>query len=277
MTRRVVAVRVDDPVEVAERRMVQAGFSALPVVTGVDRLVGIISLVDVLRLRETQDAEDGDRGGRGRRTPTVGSVMSTDVLTLSPRSSVSILAHRLRTYGELRVMPIVERGALVGVVTRSDLLRGPRKRPGLLGRLFGTTELPDPVPPRRPRARPADAHVVGDVMTRTDLVTVDESTPCSRAVELLLANRFSALPVVDRAGTVVGVVSEADLIRDPLDGRRTGRPRTVGAAMTPDPTVVAPDTDLQQARHLVVDRGFRILPVTEAGRLVGVISRSDLL
>lgn len=272
MTRRVVTVRADDPVEAAERRMVQAGFSALPVVRGVDRLVGIVSLVDVLRSREEADGgEDVDRRA------TVGSVMTTEVLTLSPTTSVAILAHRLRTYGELRLMPIVERGSLVGVVTRSDLLRGPRKRPGLLGRLFGDAPLPDPIPPRRPRARVPGARVVGEVMTRTDLVTVDRSSPCSRAVELLLANRFSALPVVDGAGILVGVVSEADLMRDPLDGRRTGPPRTVGAAMTPDPTVLSPDAGLQEARGLVVDRGFRVIPVTEAGRLVGVISRSDLL
>jgi CBS domain-containing protein len=272
MTRRVVAVREDDPVELAERRMVAAGFSALPVVRGVDRLVGIVSLVDVLRMREEAEGIEG-----AVRPPTVGAAMTTEVLTLSPTASVAILAHRLRTYGELRLMPIVERGNLVGVVTRSDLLRGPRKRPGPLGRLFGSQELPDPVPPRRPRPRVPGATTVGEVMSRADLVTVDPSTPPSRAVELLLTNRFSALPVIDRAGVLVGVVSEADLMRDPLDGRRTGPPRTVGAVMTREPTVLSPNTGLQEARRLVVDRGFRVLPVTENGRLVGVISRSDLL
>ncbi|MEU7812446.1 CBS domain-containing protein [Pseudonocardia sp. NPDC049154] len=267
MTRRLVTVQADDPVDLAAQRMLRAGFSALPVVRGVDRLVGIVSLVDVLRHRE-----DGAPAGE-----TVGSIMTTDVLTMSPATSAAVVAHRLRTYGELRVMPIVERGLLVGVVTRSDLLRGPREQPGLLSRLFGRTTLPDPVPARMPRERRPDARTVGEVMTSTDLVVVRPATPCSRAVELLLTRRFSLLPVVEDDGGLVGVVSEADLLRDPLDGSRSGPPRTVGAAMTRSPTVVRPDTPLAEARHLVVDRGFRVLPVTRGRTLVGVLSRSDLV
>ncbi|WP_181783669.1 CBS domain-containing protein, partial [Pseudonocardia pini] len=113
MTRRVLTVTAGDPVELAEQRMLKAGFSALPVVRDIDRLVGVVSLVDVLRARE----QAWDAG--------VGSIMTTDVLTLSPTTSVGVVAHRLRTYGDLRVMPIVDRGRLVGIVTRSDLLRGP--------------------------------------------------------------------------------------------------------------------------------------------------------
>jgi CBS domain-containing protein len=267
MTRRLVTVQADDPVDLATQRMLQAGFSALPVVRGVDRLVGIVSLVDVLRHREE----------RGEADATVGSIMTADVLTMSPLTSAAVVAHRLLTYGELRVMPIVERGLLVGVITRSDLLRGPRSRPGPLARLFGRTTLPDPVPPRMPRERVPDARTVGEVMSRTDLVVVQPTTPCSRAVELLLTRRFSVLPVVDEDGRLVGVVSEADLLRDPLDGSRSGPPHTVGRAMTRSPTVVRPDTPLAEARNLVVDRGFRVLPVTEGRALVGVLSRSDLV
>jgi CBS domain-containing protein len=264
MTRRVLTVDADDPIERAERRMLKAGFSALPVVRDVDKLVGIVSLVDVLRARE--DGSDG----------TVGGIMTADVMALSPTASAAVVAHRMRTYGEIRVMPIVERGRLVGVVTRSDLLRGPRREQGRLGRLFRPS-LPNPVPARQPRPRVAGATTVGEVMSHTGLVTVEATTPCSRAVELLLAHRFSALPVTEPDGTVVGIVSEADLLHDPLDGTRGARPRTVGAAMTRDPTVLHPGTSLAQARALVVDRGFRTLPVVTDGRLVGVLSRSDLV
>jgi len=264
MTRRVLTVGADDPIEVAEQRMLKAGFSALPVVRDIDRLVGIVSLVDVLRARE--ERTDG----------TVGGIMTADVLVLGPTTSAAVVAHRLRAYGELRVMPIVERGRLVGIVTRSDLLRGPRRERSRLSRLLRPS-LPNPVPPRLPKPRIEGARTVGEVMTRTGLVTVEVATPCSRAVQLLLANRFSALPVTEPDGTVVGIVSEADLLRDPLDGSRGAPPRTVGGAMTRSPTVVHPETTLAQARALVVDRGFRVLPVVDHDRLVGVLSRSDLV
>ena len=268
MTRRLVTVTADDSVDAVAARMTRTGFSALPVVRGVDRLVGIVSLVDVLRHRE----QDGDGDA------PVGSIMTTDVLTMSSTTGAAVVAHRLRTYGELRVMPILERGLLVGVVTRSDLLRGPRHRPGLLTRLLGRTTLPDPIPPRQPRPRPAGARTVGEVMSRSDLVVAGPGTPCSEAVAMLLANRFSLLPVVDENGVVLGVISEADLLRDPLDGRRGAPPATVGAAMTRSPTVVHPRTPLADAQRLVTERGFRVLPVThDGGRLVGVLSRSDLL
>ncbi|GAA1871107.1 hypothetical protein GCM10009836_59830 [Pseudonocardia ailaonensis] len=267
MTRRLATVQAEDTVDAAAQRMLRTGFSALPVVRGVDRLVGIVSLVDVLRHRED--------GGPGEAA--VGTIMTTDVLTMSPATGAAVVAHRLRTYGELRVMPIVERGMLVGVVTRSDLLRGPRERPGLLTRLLGRAPLPDPTPPRRPRERPAGATTVGEVMTRGDLVTARADTPCSEAVKLLLDHRFSLLPVVDAAGALIGVVSEADLLRDPLAGDRSAPPTTLRAAMTRSPTTVRPDTPLDEARRLVTERGFRVLPVTEGTRLVGVLSRSDLV
>jgi CBS domain-containing protein len=267
MTHRLVTVQADDPVDLARDRMLRTGFSALPVIRGVDRLVGIVSLVDVLRHRE-------EGGGA---PASVGTVMSTDLLTMSPGTSAAVIAHRMRTYGELRVMPIVDRGALVGVVTRSDLLRGPRERPGLVDRLRGRAPVPDPVPPRPVRRRDPNATTVGEIMTKESLVVVLAGTPCSRAVELLLAHRLSLLPVIDRGGELVGVVSEADLLHDPLDGRRGDPPVTVGAAMSREPTTLRADTSLTEARRLVVDRGFRVLPVVDGRRLVGMLSRSDLV
>ncbi|MGH3587643.1 MAG: CBS domain-containing protein, partial [Pseudonocardia sp.] len=124
MTTRVVSVGPDDTLDVAVRKMTQLRYSALPVIDRRFRLVGMISLLDVLRHRE-----DG-----GTDATTVGAVMNPDVLSVPPRASLGLVAHRLRSYGELRVMPVVERAVLVGVVTRSDLLRS-RARTGPLSRL----------------------------------------------------------------------------------------------------------------------------------------------
>ncbi|ODU01636.1 MAG: hypothetical protein ABS81_20190 [Pseudonocardia sp. SCN 72-86] len=276
MTNRVVTVRADAPVSLAEKRLAEFRFSALPVTDDRNRLVGMISVVDLLRHRE--DHPDGSQ------TP-VEAVMTRDIVHMSPNAGLGIIAHRMRTYGELRVIPIVDRGVLVGVVTRSDLIR-PRPTGNAMSRAVrrfverrsedlrpSTTYRP---PPRRPRSLPADA-TIRDAMTSADLVTVTEDQTTEEAAALLTGRRLTSLPVVRAGDRLVGVISEADLLRDPLDGRRTGRPRTVGGAMSRDPVTVGPDDELRIARRLMSDRGFRILPVVQAGRLVGVISRRDLL
>ncbi|OLS97333.1 hypothetical protein BJF90_42795 [Pseudonocardia sp. CNS-004] len=139
MTTRVVTVGPDDPVSVAVHKMTELRYSALPVIDRRFRLVGMISLIDVLRHRE----------GGGADTTRIGAVMNSDVLSVPPRASLGLLAHRLRSYGELRVMPVVDGSTLVGVVTRSDLLRIRSRR----ARSAGSSSAQG----RRPRAagRPA--------------------------------------------------------------------------------------------------------------------------
>jgi CBS domain-containing protein len=266
MTSRVVTVRPEDPISTAVHRMTELRFSALPVVDDVYHLVGIISLLDVLRHRE-----DG-----GEDTAAVGAVMNPDVLSLPPHASLGLLAHRLRAYGELRVMPIVEGKALVGVVTRSDLLRG-RSRRGplerLLDRLRGDDPADLPRPAGRASSRPGGEHV-RDVMT-TPVVTARVTETVDDVASRLVEHRFTSLPVVDDQGRLSGIVSEADLLgREPLSGR-TGR--TVAAVMTREVVTLPPDDTVKNARLLVAEYGLRMVPVIENGRVVGVVSRSDLI
>jgi CBS domain-containing protein len=215
----------------------------------------------------------------------VADLMNPDVLSMRPDANIAILTHRLRAYGDLRVMPIADRGHLHGVVTRSDLLR-PKKKPGALSRVVGRFQPhrhdDDPLAAARraPRRGPVDwSHevTVREVMTPAPLVTVTAATSTEEAVEILMANRFTALPVVGAGDVLVGIVSEADLLRDPLDGRQTTRSRTVGGAMTRQVTTVTPATPISELLADIVDLGLRVVPVVEDKRLVGVVSRSDLL
>lgn len=271
MSTRVVTVRGDTTVAVALDRLRRFGFSALPVVNARHRLVGVLSLLDVLRHRES----GGDDSAR------VEDVMNPDVLTMPPTASPSVVAQRMRAHGELRVMPIVERGTLVGVVTRSDLLRPPRRRgrfDALVRRVTGRDDAADEVLlglTRAGRERPAvvAATPVRELMT-TDVVTVAPGDPVELAVELLLARRFTALPVVD-GGRLVGVVSEADLLGDRIAGRRG--PRTVGAVMTRAPVTVPVDATVGDVVALVAEQGLRMVPVVDGPALVGVLSRGDLV
>ncbi len=277
LTSRVVTVRPDAPVSRAVDLMRTYGFSALPVADAAYRLVGMISLLDVLRFRESRP---------GVTDAAVSEVMTTDVLWMPPTAAPDVVAHRMRTYGELRVMPIAERGVLVGVVTRSDLL-GPPKRPGAARRVLdrltlrggGTdadadTALARLVRPRRFTGVPPDGTPIGQIMA-TDVVAVTPGHSLVAAEELLARHRFTALPVVEGDGRLVGLLSEADVLGDPL-WERSER-RTVAAVMTREPITLDVGATVGDARRLVADRGIRVLPVVEGSTLVGVVARSDLV
>jgi len=270
MSRRVVSVRPDTSLERVRHVLTENRFSALPVVDDRFRLVGIVTTFDLLR---ADTSSSGDPGG------TVADVMTRDPLTMAPDATVPVIAHRLRRYGELRAMPIVERGLLAGIVTRADLM-ATAPRGGAVGRFLQRTRRPGP---RTPTLWNADGGRTGptaaDVMTPADqILDAVETTSVADATAVLGTHRFTAMPVVDDDRHVVGIVSEADLMPDRLSGRRTPPPRTVGQAMTRDVVCardVVPVGDL--ARSMVANR-LRLLPVLDADdRMVGVVSRGDLL
>jgi len=127
-----------------------------------------------------------------------------------------------------------------------------------------------------------------DLMTYP-IITVRPETPAKEAARLLASHGFTALPVVDVDDVVVGIVSEADLIRgrilpDPrslIDDNPPTPPEpsapTVAGVMTADPVVVALTVDAVDLTKLMLDRHLRTLPVVDEGRLNGIVTRRDLL
>ena len=88
-------------------------------------------------------------------------------------------------------------------------------------------------------------------------------------------NDVGCVPVLDGA-ELVGILTERDLARAIADGIDP-RNVEVGDYMTPDPTVVTPDTDIAEAARIMVRQGIRHLPVMEDGRLMGVMSMRDIV
>ncbi|HLH26261.1 MAG TPA: FAD-dependent oxidoreductase [Chloroflexota bacterium] len=109
---------------------------------------------------------------------------------------------------------------------------------------------------------------VRDVMTR-DVVTVPPTMPVQEVATLLDARHLAGVPVVDDAGRVLGMISELDVIS------RAGA--TAADIMTRDVTSVAEDTDVDEVSRLFVNQRLRRVPVLAGDRLVGIVSRSDVL
>jgi CBS domain-containing protein len=107
-----------------------------------------------------------------------------------------------------------------------------------------------------------------DVMT-TRVITVTENQTKQQAARLLAQHRISGLPVINNDHVVVGVVTEYDVI--------SKEGQTVGDIMTRGVISVTPDTDLEDVGHILVHERIKRLPVLDAGRLVGIVSRADLV
>ncbi|MDY7087691.1 MAG: CBS domain-containing protein [Actinomycetota bacterium] len=134
---------------------------------------------------------------------------------------------------------------------------------------------------------------VDDVMTKA-VLSVDAAATYRDVVDLLIGNRLSAVPVVDAFGRVVGVVSEADLLRkieyagdeEPrlFEGRQRrgdrqkASARTVSELMTAPAVTALSGTSIAAAARLMDREKVKRLPVVDdLGRLIGIVSRGDLL
>jgi len=126
-----------------------------------------------------------------------------------------------------------------------------------------------------------------DVMT-SPAITVLPTDPVRGAIRALHAHDITALPVVDGSGTLVGIVSEMDLLKDEFqpDPRASMRavpghsgppPHQVEEVMTREVVTVTPTTDAARLVDLLVAKRIKSLPVLLEGRVVGMVSRRDLM
>jgi CBS domain-containing protein len=141
---------------------------------------------------------------------------------------------------------------------------------------------------------------VSDLMTR-EPVTVPPEMPVDALVDLLVERGVNGVPVVDAGGALLGMVTTGDLIHRVADERVEGRDSvwresfyksvfrangpepnpaqgaTAGEVMSRDPAYVTPSDDMAVAARLLIEHRVKSLPVLDEGRLVGMVSRLDLL
>jgi CBS domain-containing protein len=146
------------------------------------------------------------------------------------------------------------------------------------------------------------AAVVRDIMD-SEPVTVHPKTPVEEVVQALRHHELPGVPVIDHDGRVVGIVTEADLVLPDEEGDlhiphyinlfggtvfleplsrfeqrlRKAFASTAEDMMTRDPETVGPDTSVREAARIIHESGHNRLPVVEDGRLVGVVTRLDVL
>jgi CBS domain-containing protein len=136
-----------------------------------------------------------------------------------------------------------------------------------------------------------------DVMT-SNVVTVGENASVQDVALVLLQNQISAVPVIDRMGNMVGIVSEGDLMRRPeseTEKRRSPwlellsskqalaaefvkmHSRRVTDVMTRGVITATPDTPVAEIASLLEKNGIKRVPILRGGKLAGIVSRANLL
>jgi len=109
----------------------------------------------------------------------------------------------------------------------------------------------------------------------TNVVTVKKDMVITDVIALLLRWHISALPVVDEDNKMVGIVSEIDLVNVTFDGNAANT--TVEDVMTTEIISFNPTTQLADLVRSFSERHLRRVPIIDEGKVVGIISRRDLL
>jgi len=130
------------------------------------------------------------------------------------------------------------------------------------------------------------------------VISVAPDASILECIRLMLQHRISGLPVIDTKGSLVGIVTEGDFLRRVEAGAERKRPRwlefftgpsrlageyvqshgrRVSEVMTPDPVTVGEDTSVEEIVRLMEGHRIKRLPVVHAGKVVGIVSRANLL
>ena len=113
--------------------------------------------------------------------------------------------------------------------------------------------------------------IARDIMTRK-VCTIHQEASAQEAAQLLDQMRISGLPVVDEDGKIIGIITEADIIsKVDREGLR------VADIMSHEVIFVGEETSVSEIAMLLSDRKIKRVPVVNDGKLVGIVSRADIV
>lgn len=226
--------------------MVKRGVSGLPVVDSTG-LLGVISEKDVLKLLFDTEFVAG----------CVADYMTTGVMTFDEETDLAEICQCLIEHNFRRV-PITHEGRLAGVVSRADIIRVNKDK----FRPF----IKESAQPGIPTAN--------DVM-KTGLLTVKKASPVYEAMDIMATRNVTGLPVVDDYMNLLGIVSEKDVLKLFYDP--DALPSVVGDVMTAEITGFSKDASLFDICKCLIENNFRRVPILNHGKLIGIISRTDIM
>lgn len=245
----VIVIRKNESVYEAIRLMIGKNISGLPVVDDTG-LAGIISEKDLLKLLFDKEFLPG----------IVEDYMTREVVSFDEEDSVHDVCYSLTT-NNFRRVPILRRGNIVGIISRADLIRANKDK-------FKPESISEETAKSKDTPRARDAMKYG-------LVTITKGAPIYEAMEILATRDITGLPVVDNCMNLVGIISEKDMLKLFYDS--TAEPGNVEDFMTKEVVSFNHDDNLFDICRCLMDNNFRRVPILDQGKLVGIISTTDII
>src|ERR1700694_3645048 len=106
------------------------------------------------------------------------------------------------------------------------------------------------------------------------LYSVDPSTTVGEAISLMAQNRIGSALIME-GGKLIGIFTERDTVRA-ISQSHDAPTHEISSWMTRDPKTISPDLEVDEAMKLMLDHGFRHLPVMEGKEVIGMVSMRDL-
>lgn len=285
MTHPVVSIEADAPVREAVEALIGREFRALPVIDRDGRLVGVVSSGDLVargglgaRLELLSAMSEGARTGFLDQLPTrpVADVMTQDPAAVRTTDTLRD-ATRLMAERRIKRVPVVDGDErLAGILARSDVLRA-------VGETF-PRDLAE-------AAEHPGALTVAELM-RSDAPIVSVHSDLASLLDAVVSTRLNRAVVVDDENRVLGIVSDAEVLRsvEPsgdggvlgalmrMPGRAPAGGKTAGELVSRPPVAVESDTTVAEAARLMTEARQKLLCVVDGERrLLGIVDRADLL
>jgi CBS domain-containing protein len=118
--------------------------------------------------------------------------------------------------------------------------------------------------------------LVKEVMIK-DVKTVRPTETIKEAAAMMNENRFGSLIVVSGTGKIEGIVTERDILTDVVAEGKDSNSVRVEDIMTKDLVIISPDKTLEEAADLMTEKKIKKLPVVEGGKLIGIVTATDLI
>ena len=243
----VITIEKEKSVYEAIGILVERNISGLPVVDDTG-LVGIISEKDVLKLLYDTGFLPG----------SVQDYMTKDVVSFDEEDSLKDISNCLM-HNRFRRVPILHRGKLVGIISRADIIRANKER----------------FKPKGPTEKSTNNGPLARDIMKCGLLVVKRQTPIYEAVEIIATRNITGLPVVDDYMNMVGIITEKDVLKLLNDSKaKSGK---VEDLMTEEVVSFNHDDSLFDVCDCLRNNSFRRVPILNQGKIVGIISRADII